>query len=135
MTEFPISKRDTLLSYFFGLCDLTTATIFALLSPKFYNEAVGSAGPGRNIAAIKLILIVLIYASAAGHFLRHKWGCTLYFIQFPLRLLTTVLSLSAVLYLIPYLGSLEAAAALHLAVVSLEWVRLMLTFGLRRSLQ
>ena len=134
MADQPLARKTLILAIFFGLLDLITAGIFVPLLPKFYIEFTSGFGLPRVIAGLKILLIILLFCSATGHFLRRRWGCTLYFWQMPLRLLTNIFSLSALLYLIPYIGDNSAAAGLHLAVVSLEWLRVFLTVGLRKKM-
>lgn len=137
MTAEKLPRRVLIFAVFFGLCDLFTAGTFALLLPKYFREAVDSLSLPRVVAITKIVLIFLIFASAAGLLLRRRWGCTLYFIQFPLRLLTTILTLSFLLYimhLFPALNDPNLADGIFFVILSFEWIRLFLTFGLRRQL-
>jgi hypothetical protein len=135
MVDLPkLSKRDLSLTVFFGLCDLVTAGIFVLFLPAYFTDMRAGVGMEKLILGLKILLILSLFASAAGHLLRRKWGPTIYFVQLPFRLLTSIFSLSALLYLVPIMGNPQAAAGLHMAVVSADWIRLFLSFGLRRAL-
>ncbi len=134
MEEIKLSNRNLALTIFFGLCDLLTAGIFVRFLPSYYSETRSSVGMERLILGLKIALILSLFASAAGHLLRRRWGPTIYFAQLPIRLLTGIFTLSALLYLVPIIGNPQAAAGLHLAVVSADWIRLFLSFGLRRAL-
>lgn len=128
-----LSRPILALAILFGVLDLITAGIFIPFLPKFYHEAAASSGIERTVAALKVLLVALLLVSAAGHLLRRRWGCTVYFVQIPLRMLTNIFSLSVLLYLIPIIGNADAAAGLHLFVVAMEWMRVVLTVKLRRN--
>jgi hypothetical protein len=134
MSEELPKRRDKLIVLFFGLCDLSILGVFIPLIPKFYSQIVSDAGLPRLLALCKILVLISAVASGTGHLLRRKWGVTLFFIQVPFRLLTNIFTLSALLYLIPYIGDIDVMAGIHMSVVAFEWLRLFLSFRLRRLL-
>ena len=134
MAEDQLRRRDIVFVLFFGLCDISVAAVFIPLLPKFYSQIVSDVGLPRLLALCKVLVLISAVASGVGHLMRRKWGITLFFAQLPFRLLTNIFSLSALLYLIPYIGDPDIMAGLHMSVVAIEWLRLFLSFRLRKLL-